>query len=170
MPGDEREGQPRRRAYEKVLRRLENRWKRRHVDSGQMMQEIVNALWDHFGGGTYAWCGFYALHGDGRELLPGPCRDTPARAVVTNREACGRALRSRTTQVVPGAAGPKEASGGGASAGSEITVPVLDAAGSAVAVLAVLSATDRAFGEEDRRWLERIVKAMGQSNLPERLP
>ncbi|MDE2238016.1 MAG: GAF domain-containing protein [Elusimicrobia bacterium] len=54
----------------------------------------------------------------------------------------------------------------GEGGGSRICVPVLDQRGEAWAMLAVESARAGAFNEVDRRWLERMLKALAQLPRP----
>ncbi|MBI4386600.1 MAG: GAF domain-containing protein [Elusimicrobia bacterium] len=157
----------RRRDYEKILQTLENRWKRRPPDRGRMLQEVVDALWDGFGGQVYSWCGFYIPGPDGRELILGPCRDKPACSPIALHGVCGRAFLSREPQVVEDvralgsayvACDPEDR--------SEIAIPVAGVDGKVFAVLDVDARESGAFDEEDRRWLERIVKLLGRTPPP----
>lgn len=161
-PGPHRRG-----AYERVLRALATRWKRSQPGRGKMMQEIVDALWGAFGSGPYSWCGFYVPDAGAGALLLGPHRDKPACSPIGLHGVCGRAFLSRESQVVADVKtlGSAHIECDPANL-SEIAVPVLDPAGKAFAVLDVDSRQLSAFGEEDRRWLERIVKSLGQEPPP----
>src|SRR2546423_1133434 len=92
---------PRRRDYEKVLSALETRWKRRPADRAKIMQDIVDALWDGFGGKVVSWCGFYLPSPDGQSLNLGAHKDKPGPTSIEARGVCGRATAERKTQVVP---------------------------------------------------------------------
>jgi len=163
MPADARPDgpRPRRRDYEKALARLEAKWRRKAIDRGRLLHDIVDALWDVFGGGVYSWCGFYFPDARGKELTLGPHRDKPACSPIGFHGVCGRAASSKTTQIVPdvkalGAAhiecDPENR--------SEIAIPVFDEKGEVFAVLDVDSRQVGAFDDEDRRWLEKIVKKL----------
>ena len=158
---------PRRRDYEKVFSGLETRWKRHPVDRGRMMHEIVDALWDVFEGKPYSWVGFYCPLPDGKGLALGPHRDKPACSPIGAHGVCGRAAAQRATLVVADvkALGDAHIECDPASR-SEIAVPVLDPDGTVFAVLDVDSTELGAFEEEDRRWLERIVKHLGDAPKP----
>ena len=132
-----------------------------------MMQEIVNTLWDSFGNKVYAWCGFYYPHGEGHELMLGPCRDKPACSPIGTHGVCGKAMNTKETQVV---ADVKTLGGAyiecDPSHRSEIAVPVTDESGKILAVLDIDSTTIGAFTDEDRRWLERIVRVLRHTAAP----
>lgn len=155
---------PRRHCYEKVVRELEARWKRHPIPRPRMMQEIVDALWDELGGGALAWVGFYCPSPDG-QLVLGPHRDKPAASPIGAHGVCGRAVSEKVSQVV------SDVRALGAayiecdpSHQSEIAVPVFDQEGRVFAVLDADSREKGAFDHEDRRWLERIVKPLGQAD------
>jgi len=82
---------------------------------------------------------------------------------------CGRAATEKKAQVVDDvkALGDAHIECDPANR-SEIAVPVMDPNGAVFAVLDVDSTDLKAFGEEDRRWLERIVRTLGQTPAPER--
>lgn len=161
-------GKPRRRDYEKILSTLENRWKRRPAERGRIMQEVIDALWDAFGGKIYSWCGFYTT-GPGANLVLGPHRDKPACASIGMHGVCGRAASERKTQVIADVKSLGDAHiECDPSNRAEIAVPIIDSNGTVFAVLDVDSTQVGAFGEEDRRWLERIVRTLSQTAVPER--
>lgn len=158
---------PRRHGYEKVLQAVDNRWKRRAPDRGRIMQHIIDALWEHFGGATYSWCGFYLPSPDGSQLVLGPARDKPACSPIGMHGVCGRAFSSGTSQVVADVAAlgnghiecdPKNR--------SEIAIPVFGADGKPFAVLDVDSYELGAFDDLDQRWLERIVRPLESTQSP----
>ena len=168
MDGPAAAARPRRRDYEKVLSSLETRWKRRPADRGKIMQDIVEGLWETFGATVYSWCGFY-LPSPGGSLTLGPHRDKPACASIGTHGVCGKAISEKKTQVVADvkALGDAHIECDPANR-SEIAVPVMDDDGGVFAVLDVDSTQVGAFGEEDRRWLERVVRTLGQTPAPER--
>lgn len=158
---------PRRHGYEKVLQAVDNRWKRRAPDRGRIMQHIIDALWDNFGGNAYSWCGFYVPTPDGKQLVLGPARDKPACSPIGIHGVCGKALTSGVSQVVPDVKAlgdahiecdPKNR--------SEIAVPVFGADGKPFAVLDVDSYEPGAFDELDQRWLERILRPLEGTSAP----
>lgn len=160
-------GKPRRHGYEKVLQTIENRWKRRPADRGRIMQHVVDALWDVFGGEAYSWCGFYLPSPDGTQLELGPSRDKPACSPIGTHGVCGKALRAAATQIVTDVRAlgdahiecdPKNL--------SEIAVPVFGPDGKPFAVLDVDSYELGAFDPVDQRWLERILRPLESSPAP----
>lgn len=148
---------PRRRNYEKILSTLETSWKRRPKDHAKIMQDIVDALWDVFGGKIISWCGFYFITADRQPSVLGPHQDKAA-AGEGIQEICRRAAAERKTQVVSDARREHDP-----AARWEIAIPIMDPDGGVFAVLHVYSEQNAAFGEEDRRWLERIVRILGQA-------
>jgi len=155
LPADA--AKPRRRDYEKILSTLGTRWKRRPADHAKIMQDIVEALWDVFGGKIVSWCGFYLITSDGQSSVLGPNQD---KAEVSDeiQDICSRAAAERKTQVVSDAR-----AGHDPAARREIAIPIMDPDGGVFATLRVCSAHNAAFGEEDRRWLERIVRILGRA-------
>ncbi|MCX5787145.1 MAG: GAF domain-containing protein [Elusimicrobia bacterium] len=158
---------PRRHGYEKVLQAVENRWKRRVVDRVRLMQQIVDLLWEAFGGGAYSWCGFYLPGPSGGDLVLGACRDKPACSPIASHGVCGRALGMAATQIVPDVQALGEAHiECDPKNRSEIAVPVFGPDGKPFAVLDVDSYAPAAFDEVDQRWLERIVRVLEGSAGP----
>ncbi len=157
---------PRRHGYEKVLRALEGRWKRREIERGKLMQHIVDRLWEEFAG-VYSWCGFYLLDAEGGKLELGPCRDKAACTPIGMQGVCGKAVSVAATQIVGDVKAlgeahiecdPKNL--------SEIAVPVFGPDGRPFAVLDIDSYAPAAFDDQDRRWLERIVRMLEQVPAP----
>jgi putative methionine-R-sulfoxide reductase with GAF domain len=155
LPADT--AKPRRRDYEKILSILETRWKRRPADHAKIMQDIADALWDAFGGKIISWCGFYLITSDGQPSVLGPHQDKVAVAGGI-RDICRRATAERKTQVASDTRTERDP-----AARREIAIPIMDPDGGVFAVLHVCSEHDAAFGEEDRRWLERIVRILEQA-------
>lgn len=150
---------PSRARYDRVRAALEAKWRRRELKTERMMREVVDALWDQFGGAPYSWCGFYLLQPDGQALLLGPHRDKPACSPLAMTGVCGGAARSAKPALVPDV----KALGGSHIACdpktvSEIAIPVFDHKGRVFAVFDVDSEQPAAFDEMDQRWLERILK------------
>lgn len=146
---------PSRARYNKVHAALDLRWRRRELKSDRMMREVVDELWEIFGGKPYGWCGFYILAPSGRELVLGPHREKPAPSPMALSGACGQAAETGRPVVA------------GAQGGSEIALPVFDHAGRIWAVFNVLSERRAAFDEMDQRWLERILKSFQEVGKPE---
>ncbi|MBI3507623.1 MAG: GAF domain-containing protein [Proteobacteria bacterium] len=165
--GEAEQPRARRRDYEKVLSTLETKWKRHAPDRARRMHEIVDALWDMFGGKAYSWVGFYFPAAGGNQLILGPNRDKPACSPIGAHGVCGKAAATRTTQIVADVTAlgdayvecdPKDR--------SEIAVPVVGDDGVAFAVLDIDSHDVNMFNDDDRRWLERICKGLAQTPAP----
>lgn len=168
-PKDEMiKGRPSRARYDKVRSVLETKWRRRELKSERMMREVVDALWDQFGGSPYSWCGFYVLQPDGQALILGPHRDKPACSPLAMTGVCGKVARAGEAALVPDVASlgegyiecdPKTV--------SEIVLPVFDHKGQVWAVFDADSEQPSAFDEMDQRWLERILKNFQDVGKPE---
>ncbi len=148
---------PSRARYNRVHAALERKWRRRELQSERMMREVVEELWESFGGSPYSWCGFYLLR-EGALVL-GPHRDKPACSPLPLHGVCGRVARTGEPLIVPDVKAlgeayvpcdPKTA--------SEIALPVFDREGGVWAVFDVDSEAPAAFDHMDQRWLERILK------------
>lgn len=107
-----------------------------------------------------SWAGFYRVVAP--ELLrvgpyQGPlgCLEIPF-----DRGVCGAAARLRRTQLVPNVDAFPGHIACDAAARSEIVVPILDAAGSLIAVLDLDSHAPAAFDDTDRVGLERVVELL----------
>ena len=140
---------PSRARYDKVKHTLDLKWRRRAPQAERMMREIVDGLWDAFGGSPWTWCGLWMPQPDGKAFQPGPARPEPAPAAVPAAGALGSTLSS---------AAPSRAPGG-------ICVPVLDKNGRAWAVFEAKSAAD--FDDMDARWIERLFKAFQSIERPD---
>ena len=107
----------------------------------------------------YFWVGFYEVVDDHLEV--GPYQGTLGCLTISfERGVCGRAARTRQTQVVADTHALAEGTEHIAcdpNSRSEIVVPVFDAAGALIAVFDVDSTLVGSFDEVDRRWLERIL-------------
>lgn len=178
---------PSRARYNKVHAALDLKWRRRELKSDRMMREVVEALWDTFGGSPYSWCGFYLVAPSGRELILGPHRDTgpggpsatppqegrggvskPALSPIAMSGVRGKAAQSGR----PVIAADVKSLGGAAvepapQTASEIALPVFDHAGRVWAVFVADSERSAAFDEMDQRWLERILKSFQEVGKPE---
>lgn len=153
------QARPSRARYDKVHAALLLKWRRRELRPDRMMREIVDELWDQFGGNPYSWCGFYLPAPSGTELALGPHRDKPATSPLPLHGVCGKVFQSGQAMVVPDVAALGDAHIACDPANrSEICVPVLDQAGKVWAVFDVDSAQPSAFDDMDLRWIERILK------------
>ncbi len=132
---------PSRARYDKVKHALDLKWRRRAPQTERMMREIVDGLWDAFGGNPWIWCGVWLPQPDGKAFQPGPARPEPAASAVPAEGALASPLSS----------------GSPSRAGGVIFVPVLDKNGRAWAVFEAKSATD--FDDMDARWIEGLFKA-----------
>ncbi len=111
------------------------------------------------------WAGFYIPRRD--VLLLGPGAGPPACAEIDDDGVCGTAARKLETLLVPDVhkfpghiiCDPR--------AKSEIVVPVIDSAGTLIAVLDLDSSTLAAFDEIDKEALEELVRYVfaADSNL-----
>jgi putative methionine-R-sulfoxide reductase with GAF domain len=150
---------PRRRDYEQVLAALETRWKRRTTDRLKIMQDIADGLWGTFGDKVISWCGFFLVTADGQASVLGPHRDVNTVSGEANLRE--RALAEKKTQFI--SADDVERN---PALRAEIAVPVLDLHSGVFALLNIHAAQGAVFGEEDRRWLERMIRFLEQSPRP----
>lgn len=155
MPADEAEKakallkRPSRARYDKVKHELDLKWRRRSPQAERMTREIVDHLWDAFGGAPWKWCGVWLPQPDGKAFQPGPARPEPAGVAVP----------------VAGVLGEVLAKGEPRMDGTDIVVPVLDKNGRAWAVFEAKSTA--AFDDMDMRWIERLFKAFQAIERPE---
>ena len=140
---------PSRARYDKVKHALDVKWRRRELQPERMMREVIDGLWDAFGGSPWSWCGVWLPQPDGMAFHPGAARPAPAAAV-------------------PAAGALKEALTAGLSRreGGVIAVPILDKDGRPWAVFEAKSSSP--FDDMDARWLERLFKAFQDVERPER--
>jgi hypothetical protein len=117
-----------------------------------MMREIVDGLWDAFGGSPWTWCGVWMPQPDGKAFQPGPARPEPAAAAVSGRGPSRRC----------------SAKGEPRLDGAVIAVPVLDKNGRPWAVFEAKSSAP--FDDMDARWIERMFKAFQAIERPEHPP
>jgi len=140
---------PSRARYDKVKHGLDLKWRRRAPQAERMMREIVDGLWDAFGGSPWTWCGVWMPQPDGKAFQPGQARPEPAAAAVLAEGHLGEAFSK----------GEPRLNGAG------IAVPVLDKNGRAWAVFEAKSSAD--FDDMDARWIERLFKAFQTIERPE---
>lgn len=113
--------------------------------------------------GAYDWVGVYLLEGDLLTLkddhyLGAPTTET---AIALDRGICGVAASSRETIVVDDVRQDNRYIACSPTVRSEIVVPIL-AGDQLIGVLDLDSDTSAAFGDDDRRRLERIAAALAQ--------
>lgn len=123
----------------------------------QRMQIVSNEIWSEFGDHRpVSWVGFYFLGAD--EMTLGPRRNKPACSPIGLHGACGQAALSGKTLIVRDvkelgenyvACDPRDR--------SEIVVPFHGKDGKIAGVLDVDSHALGAFGDMDRKSLEKIV-------------
>lgn len=140
---------PSRARYDKVKHALDLKWRRRAPQTERMMREIVDGLWDAFGGSPWTWCGVWLPQPDGKAFQPGAARPEPASAAVKADGHLGEAY----------------AKGKPGLNGTDIAVPVLDKNGRAWAVFQAKSSAP--FDDMDARWIERMFKAFQAIERPE---
>ena len=118
------------------------------------MANVAAVLHETFG---FWWTGFYRVAGD--ELVLGPFQGPVAcMHIPFGKGVCGTAWKRNETVVVPDVElFPGHIACSSASR-SEIVVPVHGPDGTVTAVLDIDSDRLATFDEEDRVWLEKIVK------------
>ena len=120
------------------------------------MANVAAVLHESFG---FWWTGFYRVAGN--ELILGPFQGPVAcMHIPFGKGVCGTAWARGETVVVPDVeAFPGHIACSSASR-SEIVVPVFGSGGSVTAVLDIDSDRLAAFDEEDKVWLEKIVRLL----------
>ncbi len=108
------------------------------------------------------WIGFYIVDpARSEELVVGPYQGAlGCLRIPFSRGVCGAAARTRTTQIVPDVHAFPGHIACDSRSNSEIVVPVLDLAGTLIAVLDLDSTAYAAFDEADAAGLETIVQAV----------
>ena len=140
---------PSRARYDKVKHTLDLKWRRRAPQTERMMREIVDGLWDAFGGSPWTWCGVWMPQPDGKAFQPAAARPEPASAPVPVEGHLGEALSKGEPRLN----------------GADIAIPVLDKNGRAWAVFQAKSSAP--FDDMDARWIERMFKAFQAIERPE---
>lgn len=154
----------------------------READRQTRMQAVVDLLWEAFGrgepgendldsysrhgDGAISWVGFYTPVPGKDEMVLGPRRDKPACSPIGLHGACGRAMLSRKTLVIPDvsrlgegyiACDPRDR--------SELVVPCLEKTGACWGVLDLDSHDSSAFYERDAYALMLVLRAAGLSQM-----
>ena len=108
----------------------------------------------------YLWTGFYRVIGKD-ELVLGPYQGTPGCfRIQFGRGVCGASAKTKKTIVVPDVHKYPGHITCDTRSNSEIVVPVLNNSGDVIAVLDIDSEDFDAFGKEDQKGLEEIVKLL----------
>lgn len=125
------------------------------TDGVANLANIAAALKEQFG---WLWVGFYLVR-DG-ELVVGPFQGPVAcTRIRKGRGVCGTSWAEARTLIVPDVEAFPGHIACSSLSRSEIVVPLFSG-GDVVGVLDVDSVELNAFDEEDRRWLEEVVKAV----------
>ena len=120
------------------------------------MANLAAVLHETFG---FWWTGFYRVTGD--ELVLGPFQGPVAcMHIPFGKGVCGTAWKRNETVVVPDVEQFPGHIACSSASRSEIVVPVHGADGTVTAVLDIDSDRLATFDEEDKVWLERIVKLL----------
>jgi GAF domain-containing protein len=118
------------------------------------MANVAAVLHETFG---FWWTGFYRVAGD--ELVLGPFQGPVAcMHIPFGKGVCGTAWKRNETVVVPDVEQFPGHIACSSASRSEIVVPVHGPDGTVTAVLDIDSDRLATFDEEDRVWLEKIVK------------
>jgi putative methionine-R-sulfoxide reductase with GAF domain len=124
-------------------------------DADDVLRQIVSVLYDRFD--HYSWVGIYLVEDD--ELVLGPWQGPQATEHVripVGQGVCGAAAATGRTEVVDDVNADPRYLACFPSTRSEIVVPI-SYEGRVVAEIDIDSDTPAAFGEEDRRFLERVA-------------
>ena len=126
------------------------------TDAIAKMANLAAVLHETFG---FWWTGFYRVTGD--ELVLGPFQGPVAcMHIPFGKGVCGTAWKRNETVVVPDVEQFPGHIACSSASRSEIVVPVHAADGTVTAVLDIDSDRLATFDEEDKIWLERIVKLL----------
>lgn len=132
----------------------------------ERMRRVADVLWDTLSPTGVSWVGFY-LPNDSNELVLGPSRDKPACSPIGMHGACGQVFTSGNPLVVRDvrdlgesyvACDPRDQ--------SEVVLPLFDADGRTYAVLDLDSFDIGAFGEDDARGLNAVLRSAGLTLEP----
>jgi putative methionine-R-sulfoxide reductase with GAF domain len=124
-------------------------------DADDVLRQIVSVLYDRFD--HYSWVGIYLVEDD--ELVLGPWQGPQATEHVripVGQGVCGAAAATGRTEVIDDVNADPRYLACFPSTRSEIVVPI-SYEGRVVAEIDIDSDTPAAFGEDDRRFLERVA-------------
>jgi GAF domain-containing protein len=111
----------------------------------------------------YFWVGFYIVNNN--SLIIGPYQGTLGCLYINyERGVCGRAARTKETQIVEDVHSDSEHIACDSQSNSEIVAPVFDPSGRLIAVFDVDSTEFTAFDETDKLYLESILNKHFQEN------
>ena len=128
------------------------------IERARELQHVVDLLHDRFE--RYSWVGIYLVEGD--ELVLGPWQGPQATEHVripVGQGICGAAAASAETEVVDDVNADPRYLSCFVSTCSEIVVPISHT-GRVVGEIDIDSDERAAFGEEDRRFLERVAEVV----------
>jgi len=132
-------------------------------DSDDILRRVVDLLHDRFD--AYSWIGIYFV--EGAELVLGPWRGPQATEHVripVGQGICGAAAASGRTEIVDDVHADDRYLSCFLSTRSEIVVPIVyDTL--VVAEIDIDSDQPAAFGEDDRKFLERVAAAISEHCL-----
>jgi len=148
----EMKNRPSRARYDMVKHGLDLKWRRRAPQAERIMREVVDALWDAFGGSPWLRCGLWVVQPDGKAFQPGCARPDPAPGAVPVDGPRGETLSSGSS---------RSAAEGGEHA---LYVPILDKNMKPWAVCEVRSSAP--FDDTDARWVERLFKILQTIDRP----
>jgi putative methionine-R-sulfoxide reductase with GAF domain len=124
-------------------------------DADDVLRQIVSVLYDRFD--HFSWVGIYLVEDD--ELVLGPWQGPQATEHVripVGQGVCGAAAATGRTEVVDDVNADPRYLACFPTTRSEIVVPI-SYEGRVVAEIDIDSDTPAAFGEDDRRFLERVA-------------
>jgi L-methionine (R)-S-oxide reductase len=141
-------------AYRAALEAAE-RVVNREADAGDVLRATVEILHDRFR--HYSWVGVYLVEGDELVLQSwrGP-QETEHTRIPIGEGICGAAAASGRTEVVDDVSADDRYLACFVSTRSEIVIPI-EHEGRVVGEIDIDSDTRAAFGEADRRFLERVA-------------
>lgn len=147
------------RDYDQMAARIEAARLRGHARP-DVMQTVVDVLWEGLSERSVSWVGFYTAAADQESLELGPHRDKPACTPVGLHGVCGQSFRSRRAMVIDDvrtlgdnyvACDPRDR--------SEVVVPLFEPDGRAWGVLDLDSHETGAFADADVAGLRRVLAA-----------
>ncbi len=128
------------------------------IERARDLQDVVDLLHDRFD--HYSWVGIYLVDGD--DLVLGPWKGPQATEHVRipiGQGICGAAAASGETEIVNDVNADRRYLSCFVSTRSEIVVPI-PFEGRVVGEIDIDSDEPAAFGEDDRRFLERVAESI----------
>ncbi len=144
-------------AYEQSLRAIEQMIAD-ETESDEILRRVVDLLHDGFQ--SYSWVGVYFVEGDQLALGPwnGPVATEHVRIPI-GQGVCGSAAASGQTEIVNDVNADTRYLACFSSTRSEIVVPI-SYEGLVVAEIDIDSDRPAAFGDDDRKFLERVAELL----------